>query len=72
MKKKWVEQADRIANHLKDMTGMLVGVAVDDDEKATAFRNYWLQKQPHVEFVDQNPLIGKSVFIRIRLKGCLQ
>lgn len=72
MKKKWIEQADRVANHLKDMPGALVGVAVDDDSKATAFRNYWLQHHPHVEFVDQNPLMGQSVFLRIRLKGCLQ
>lgn len=72
MKKKWIEQADRIANHLKDMSGKLVVVAVDNDEKAMEFLNYWREHHPHVEFIDFKPMIGKSMFMRIRLKGNLQ
>lgn len=71
MRKKWIEQADRVGNALKDMAGQLVGCAVDNDEKADAFTQHWKDNHPHVEVVDRNPLLG-SVFMRIRLKGNLQ
>ena len=72
MKKRWIENCDLIASHVKNAPGHLVGVAVDDDAKADAFLQYWKEHHPHVEMVDHNNLLGKSVFMRVRLKGTLQ
>jgi len=72
MRKKWIENCDLIAEHVKNVPGHLVGVAFDDDAKADAFLEYWNEHHPHVEMVDRQNLIGRYIFIRVRLKGALQ
>lgn len=71
MKEKWRKDAEKIALSLKQVPGALVGVAVDNDEKADAFVEYWAEKHPHVDVVDRNYLLS-STFMRIRLKGTMQ
>ncbi len=71
MRKKWAENCDTIALHVKESPGQLIGVGVDDDAKADAFVEYWKDKHPHVEVIDRNPLLG-SIFMRVRLRGSVQ
>lgn len=73
MKGTWIAECNEIARRVKSMQGMLIGVGVDNDEKADAFIKYWEDKHPHVEVVNRGKDIGIGfLIIQVRLRGQLQ